>query len=84
MVAHFLNERVHGHGVDQFLIADCFAAFESYEFVVCVDFGYCGMRAKHGLLFGKGFGHGDPDSACSAMSRESEGSIRTPIAGCLL
>ena len=84
LVAHFLNQRVDRHGVDEFFVADCFAAFESYEFVVCVHFGYCGMRAKHGLLFRNSFSHGDPDGACSAVSRESEGGIRAPVAGCLL
>ena len=84
MVAHFLNERVDGHGVDEFVVADCFAAFESHEFVVYVHFGYCSMRTKHGLLFRNGFSHGDPDGACSAVSWESEGGIRAPVAGCLL
>lgn len=84
LIAHFLNKRVDAHGVDKFIVADCFAAFESHEFTVCVHFGYCGMGAKHGLLFRYGFSHGDPDGTCSAVSRESEGGIRAPIAGCLL
>ena len=84
MVAHFLNERVDAHGVDKFFVADCFAIFESNKFVVCVDFIYRGMRAKHSLLFRKGFCHCDPDSTRSAVRRESEGGIRAPIAGRLL
>ena len=84
MVTHFLNERVDAHCVDKFFVADCFAVFESNKFVVCVDFIYRGMRAKHSLLFRKGFGHCDPDSTRSAVRRESEGGIRAPIAGRLL
>ena len=84
LITHFLNERVDCHGVDKLFVADCLAAFESYEFIVCVHFGYCGMGAKHGLLFRDGFSHGNPDGACSTVSRESEGGIRAPVAGCLL
>lgn len=83
-VFHFLDEGVDGHGVDEFLVTNCFSIFERDDFVVGVDFLDGTVGAELSLFFGDGVGYGDPDAAGAAVSWEAEGSIGAPVAGRLL
>ena len=83
-VAHFLDEGVHAHGVDEFLVANRFAILESHKFAVCVDFGDRSVGSEFGVLFGQSVGDGDPDAACAAVGWEAEGCVGAPVTGGLL
>lgn len=84
LVAHFLDEGVDGHCVDEFLVLDCLAVLEGDRLCVCVDGFDRAMLAEHFVLFGDSFSDSNPDSACAAIGREAEGGVGTPVACCLL
>lgn len=84
LVAHFFDEGVDTHGRNEFLVADGFAIFEGDDFVVGVHFLDGPVGAELGVFFGKGVGHGDPDTTGTTIGRKAEGGVWSPIAGCLL
>lgn len=83
-LVHFLDEGIDAHGVDEFLIADCFAVFEGDDFIVSVDCLDGAVGAELGPLFGDGVGYGNPDSTGAAVGREAKCRVWAPIAGRLL
>ena len=83
-VAHFLDEGIDGHGVDKFLVVDSIAIFESHDFRVCINFPNISICTKSRLLFRECVSYRYPDGSSPTVSRETEGGIRSPIAGGLL
>ena len=80
LVAHFLDEGVDGHCINEFLVLDRLAVLEGDNLCLCVDGLDTTLLAEHLVLLGYGFGDSNPDGACAAMGREAEGGVGTPIA----
>ena len=84
LVAHLLNEVVHGHGVDQLAVADGRAVLEGDGFLGGIDLGDLALLAVPLLLLREGVGHGNPDATGPVPRGKSEGGVGAPVAGDLI
>lgn len=83
-LVHFLDERVDGHGADEFLVGNGLAVLEGDYFAVGVNGFHGTVRTKLRLFLGNGVCYCNPNAACATVGREAESCVGTPVAGGLL
>lgn len=81
LVAHFLDERVHRHGVDEFRVFYACAVLQADCLIVCVNRLDGAVGAELGLLFGQSLRNSNPDGARAAVGWEAESCVWAPVAG---
>src|SRR3569833_3436578 len=84
LVAHFFDQLVHRHGVDELPVLDRGAVLHGDELLLGVHLGDFARLPEPLLLLGESLGYGDPDAAQTIAGREAERGVRAPASGHLV